>query len=191
MSESGQALLLEREAEDAGLESTGEDSRGDRRWPPRRTVVELLAAVLVVAAVAAAVVLAVQLRSQRAIEDAGRQALAVAQQYAVVLTSVDAAHLDDNFAAVIDGATGQFKDMYSQSSAHLKRALLDNRAKAEGNVMAAGIRSATKDKVEVMLFVNQAVTNAANPQPRLDYSRILITMEKVNGRWLASNVDLP
>jgi Mce-associated membrane protein len=42
-----------------------------------------------------------------------------------------------------------------------------------------------------MLFLDQAVTNKLNPEPRLDRNRLIITMEKVNGRWLASQVQLP
>ncbi len=122
--------------------------------------------------------------------DAQEQASAAAQQYAVILTGVDAAKLDSNFAAVLDGATGEFKDMYSQSSAGLKQVLIDNKAKATGTVIAAGIKSATPARVEVMLFVDQAVTNALNPEPRLDRNRIIMTMDKVDGRWLAGDVEL-
>jgi Mce-associated membrane protein len=162
-----------------------------RRRPSGRALVAGSGAVLLAAAVAVAGVLGWDMRNQRIVDDAGEQALAAAQQYAVVLTTVDAAKLDSNFSTVLDGATGEFKDMYSQSSAGLKQVLIDNKAKATGTVLAAGIKSASPDKVEVMLFVDQAVTNALNPEPRLDRNRIIMTMEKVNGRWLASDVELP
>ncbi|MGV0606079.1 hypothetical protein [Mycolicibacterium sp. XJ1904] len=169
------------------------DSRRLRwlRKPTRKTVVLVLGALLVVGALATSAVLAVNLQREQAIADAGQQALAAAQQYALVLTSVDAAKLDENFAAVLDGATGEFKKMYSESSSQLKQALIDNKARADGKVIAAGVKSATEDKVEVMLFLDQAVTNALNPEPRLDRNRIIMTMEKVDGRWLASDVVLP
>ncbi|WP_082958092.1 hypothetical protein [Mycobacterium alsense] len=176
-------------------EATSEDSTASgRRWT-RRAVLRWLAVagvvVVVALSVTAAVVLGWKLKTQRAVADAGQQALVAAQQYAVALTSVDSNKLDENFAAVLNGATGEFKDMYSQSSAQLKQLLLDNKANSHGTVVAAGIKSATKDKVEVMLFVDQSVTNTLNPQPRMDRSRIIVTMERVNGRWLASKVDLP
>ncbi|MGE2719613.1 hypothetical protein [Mycolicibacterium celeriflavum] len=161
------------------------------RRPTRKTVALGLGALLVVGSLATSAVLAVNLQRERAVADAGQQALVAAQQYAVVLTSVDAAKLDENFAAVLDGATGGFKQMYSESSNQLKQALIDNKARADGKVIAAGIKSATTDKVEVMLFLDQSVTNALNPEPRLDRNRIVITMEKVDGRWLASDVVLP
>lgn len=161
------------------------------RRPSRRTVVAACGSALLVVAVAAAAVMGWQLRKQREIDEAGQQALAAAQQYAIVLTSVDAGNLDQNFSAVLNGATGQFKDMYSQSSSQLKQVLIDSKARAQGKVIAAGIKSATTHKVEVMVFLDQSVTNSLNPQPRLDRNRIILTMEKIGGRWLASKVDLP
>jgi len=35
------------------------------------------------------------------------------------------------------------------------------------------------------------VTNTARPDARSDSSRMKITMEKVDNRWLASKVELP
>ncbi len=158
----------------------------------RRLLVPVSAgALLLVAAVVTAAVLGWQLREQRAVADAGRQALAAAQEYALVLTSVDATALDQKFAAAVDGATGEFQDMYRESSAQLKQVLIDSKARADGTVIAAAVKSATTDRVEVMLFVDQAVTNALNPEPRVDRNRIIMTMEKIDGRWLAANVDLP
>jgi Mce-associated membrane protein len=57
-------------------------------------------------------------------------------------------------------------------------------------VVDSAIKSATKTRVEVLLFVDQSVTNTVNPQPRIDRSRVAITMELVDNRWLASKVDL-
>ena len=42
----------------------------------------------------------------------------------------------------------------------------------------------------MVLFVDQWITNVASPQPRLDRSRVAMTMELVDGRWLASKVEL-
>ncbi|OBF12029.1 hypothetical protein [Mycobacterium sp. ACS4331] len=189
--------VLTRDAHDDSDDAGGGDNPDEvvparRSWRPTRRIVALGAGVAVLlAAVTTAVVLAWNLRAEREISTAAQQATAAAQQYAVVLTSLDGAKLDSNFAAVLDGATGEFKDMYSQSSAQLKSVLIDNKAAAKGTVVAAGVKSATPERVEVMLFVDQSVTNSANPEPRVDRSRIIMTMENVDGRWLASNVEIP
>lgn len=189
-----EAAAGESESESSAKANEPDPDSPRRRWlrrPSRKGVALGLGALLVIGSLATSVVLAVDLQREREVADAGQQALAAAQQYAVVLTSVDAAKLDENFTAVLDGATGEFKQMYSDSSNQLKQALIDNKARADGKVIAAGIKTATKDKVEVMLFLDQSVTNALNPEPRLDRNRIIITMEKVDGRWLASDVVLP
>lgn len=158
------------------------------RWL-RRTVVGV-AVVLFAAAVGLAGVLGWHLKQQKDIDDAGKAALAKAQSYAVTLTSIDPAHVDANFDQVLNGATGEFKDMYSQSASQLRQVLIDNKATSKGIVVDSAIKSATKSKVEVLLFIDQSITNTVNPQPRIDRSRVAMTMEFVDGRWLASKVDI-
>src|SRR5690606_21053554 len=108
----------------------------------------LLLALVAVAGLVASAVLGTQLRNARAVEDAARAASEAARQFAVTLTSVDSADLDADFAAVLDGATGEFEKMYAESSAQLEQVLIDNRARSEGVVVESGIRSATTTKVE-------------------------------------------
>jgi Mce-associated membrane protein len=104
---------------------------------------------------------------------------------------VDSGTLDRDFAAVLDGSTGEFHDMYTRSSGQLRQLLLDNKATGKGTVLDAAVKSATETKVEVLLFIDQTVTNTASADPRVDRSRVLMTMELVDGRWLASRVYLP
>lgn len=122
---------------------------------------------------------------------AAAQALDAAKKYIITLTSVDTNAIDKNFTDVLDGSTGEFKDMYTKSSAQLRQTLIDNKAAAHGSVIDAAVQSATEDKVDVVLFVDQSVSNGAAPAPQLDRSRVKMTMEKVDGRWLASKVELP
>jgi Mce-associated membrane protein len=160
----------------------------NRKWL-RRALVGT-AVVLFVATVALAGFFGWQLKQERDVDAAGRAALDVAKNYAVVLTSVDNGKIDENFAQVLDGATGEFKDMYSQSAAQLRQLLIDNKAVSHGTVVDAGIKSATKNKVEVLIYVDQSISNTVNPDPRIDRSRVTITMERIDNRWLASKVDI-
>jgi Mce-associated membrane protein len=56
--------------------------------------------------------------------------------------------------------------------------------------VSAAVKSATKTKVEVLLFVDQSITNAAISSPRIDRNRIDMTMDLIDGRWLASKVEI-
>jgi Mce-associated membrane protein len=121
---------------------------------------------------------------------AGQQAQQAAIAYAQVLTSIDSTKVDENFRQVLDGATGEFKDMYTQSSVQLRQLLIDNKASAHGVVIDSAIQSESTNKVVVLVFIDQTVANSASPDPRIDRSRIKMTMEKVDGRWRASKVQL-
>jgi Mce-associated membrane protein len=124
------------------------------------------------------------------LNEAGEQARQAAIAYAGVLTSIDSNNVDQNLRQVLDGATGEFKDMYTQSSVQLRQLLIDNKATAHGVVVDSAIASESMGKVVVLLFIDQTVTNAQVPDPRIDRSRIKITMEKIDGRWKASKVQL-
>ncbi|MGY1989160.1 Mce protein [Mycolicibacterium fortuitum] len=122
---------------------------------------------------------------------ATEQALQAARSYAATLTSIDTNAIDQNFTSVLEGATGEFKEMYAKSSGQLRQLLIDNKATAHGTVIDAAVKSANDNRVEVLLFVDQTVSNLAVPDPRIDRSRIRMTMQKVDDKWLASSVELP
>ena len=131
-----------------------------------------------------------QYTQQQDIDSASRAALSSAQRFAVTLTSIDTNSVDQNFTQVVDGSTGEFKDIYSQSANQLRQVLIDNKAMSKGTIIDSAVKSASKTKVDVVLFVDQWITNVASPQPRLDRSRVAMTMELIDGRWLASKVEL-
>lgn len=172
-------------------EDVGDDAHPDVRKERRGNVVHW-AAIAVLAVVLAGAGYEGWLVFQHHQKDvAAAQALDAAKKYITTLTSVDTNAIDKNFADVLDGSTGEFKDMYTKSSAQLRQTLIDNKAAAHGSVIDAAVQSATEDKVDVVLFVDQSVSNGAAPAPQLDRSRVKMTMEKVDGRWLASRVELP
>lgn len=178
---------------DGCAEGNGAESDAGIRMQRSRglKVAQTAAAVIAVTTMASAAVLGWLWKGQRDKDNAERQALTAAVRFVGILTDVDGTKIDENFDHTIDGSTGEFKDMYVKSSAQLRRALVENKASAHGVVVESAVKSATKNAVEVMLFVDQSVSNASAPEPRLDRSRVEITMQKVDGRWLASKVQLP
>lgn len=164
------------------------DLGAPRRWPDRWR--DGIGALVLIVALGLAAMFGWQLSQRRTIDSASSAALAVARNYAVILTSVDYQNLDQNFTEVLDGATGAFKDMYSQSAAQLRQVLIDNKAVSHGTVIDAAVKSATKNRVEVLIFIDQSITNSVNPAPRIDRSRVAIAMEHADSRWLAAQVDI-
>ncbi|MGV0852367.1 tetratricopeptide repeat protein [Mycolicibacterium phlei] len=171
-------------------DDTGGDLTPTAHGRRRRVLLGLVIAAFVVL-LGAVGFLGWQLWQERERDAAAEQARQAAVDYAQVLTSIDSNKVDENFDAVLDGATGEFKDMYSQSSAQLRQLLIDNKATAHGVVLESAVQSADKDKAVVLLFVDQSVSNTQVPDPRIDRSRIKMTMEYVDGRWRASKVELP
>ncbi|MGB0971263.1 MAG: Mce protein [Mycobacterium sp.] len=160
-----------------------------RRWT-RHARIGLVAAVYL-GAFGLAGFLGWKLWEQHTLNQASQAAQQTAISYAQVLTSIDSNNLDQNFSEVLNGSTGEFKDMYSRDSMRLRQLLIDNKATAHGVVVDSAIQSESKNKVVVLLLVDQTVSNTARPDARSDSSRMKITMENVDNRWLASKVELP
>lgn len=159
------------------------------RRPGNRRLTVLLAVLLVLAVVVAGT-LGFLLWRVSATDRAGSEALATARAYAVTVTSYDYLQLDRNFADVLDGATGEFKDQYGGASQTLRQLITESKATAKGTVLDAGVRSASTDQVEVLVFVDQAISNAVTPKPRLDRNRVLMTLTPHDGRWLVRKLEL-
>jgi Mce-associated membrane protein len=194
----GDAALPEPEAsEKDAAEPDAPAGEAGQRWPVRRVLAVtrrgLLPAVsvLAIAATVAAAFFGWKVKQHDDLRAASDAALAAARAYAVTLTSVDSNTLDRDFAAVLDGSTGEFRDMYTRSSGQLRELLVENKATGQGTVLDAAVKSVEETEVEVLLFIDQTVTNAASADPRIDRSRVVMTMQLVDGRWLAARVYLP
>lgn len=171
-------------------ESTGNtNTRRWRRW--LRPAMRWAAVGAVVAVLVGAGYEGWLLFRQHQKDVAASQALDAAQKYAVTLTSTDPKAIDQNFTDILNGATGDFKDTYTKASSRLRKMLIDNKVATQGNVVDSAVKSATTNKVVVLLFVKQLVTNSESSDPRTDLTAVTVTMEKVNGRWLASKIVLP
>jgi Mce-associated membrane protein len=184
-----EAVAEAAEAAEAAAEPDVPDERPSRRWP--RLVRRGLLCALIAALLGVSGFLGWQVWQQHRVNVAAHDAQQAAVHYAQVLTSIDSNNVDQNFNEVLNGATGEFKDMYSQSSAQLRQLLVDNKATAHGVVVDSAVKSATANQVVVLLFVDQTVANKAAPDPRIDRSRVKMTMDKVDGVWRASKVELP
>ena len=177
------------------LEIVAEEESGDSvvlSEPASRSGVLVPALIgALIAALAGAGFFGWQFWQQHQLDQAREAAQRAAVSYAQVLTSVDSNNVDENFKQVLDGATGEFKDMYSKSSVELRQLLIENKATAHGVVVDSAVQSADKNKAVVLLFVDQSVANTKLPDPRIDRSRMKMTLEKTDGTWKASKIELP
>ncbi|MBB4855556.1 Mce-associated membrane protein [Mycobacteroides chelonae] len=154
----------------------------------RYAAIGALAAVLIGALVLSGIV-GSKVWRQHQIDAAGEQALAVAIPYTETLTSIDSNDIDESFRRILNGATGDLKKDFTPASVQLRQLLLDNKATSHGKIVNSAIQYKSTDKVVLLMMVDQSITNTQRPDPRVDKSRMKITMEKIDGRWLASKLE--
>lgn len=159
---------------------------GARHWVLRW----LAAAALVVSLTGATGYLGWTRYQRYEVDVAATQALDAAQVYALRLANFDVTTIDEHFAAVHEGSTGDLLGRHVKHHQHLRQLFVDNQVTAHGDVVDAAVKSATPNKVVVLVLVDQVVTNRAFPDPQIDRSRLRMTMDKVDGRWLASKAEL-
>ena len=106
------------------------------------------------------------------------------------LLLADAHAANKDFAAAEKGLTARFTPSYEHTTATSVTPLATKyKATSNASVAAAGVSQAGPNTVDVLVFVDQTVTNTQLQHPRLDRSRIKVTMVKVNGRWLVDNLQ--
>jgi Mce-associated membrane protein len=141
-------------------------------------------------AVGLAVVFGVKAKNSNDLSSARTSALATANTYAVNLTSYDYRNIDKDFARVLDGTTGDFKDQFSKDSDALRPLVTKYEATAKGKVVESAVKSANDERAEVLLFVDQTISNTTRKEPRVDRSRMVMTLIKVDDRWMIIELQL-
>jgi Mce-associated membrane protein len=116
-------------------------------------------------------------------------ALAAARSESVALTSISYRTATADIDRLLAGATGALRTQYEQEKSGLPATLAANHSSSAGQVLAAGLQSQSGDTAKVVLAVDATITGTdLGPQGTLTHYRVLMTMQRVDGRWLASQV---
>jgi Mce-associated membrane protein len=163
--------------------------RPSGRRPGRSDLLVLLAVLVVVALVLTAGTLALKARSDDRAESARTDAVAAAESHAVDLLSYDYRHLDRDFARAHKVLTGQFADDYTKTTRTAVRpTAVQVKAVVKADVAASSVVRAAPNRVVVLLFVNQTTTSTRLDGPKVDLNRVVLTLDRVDGKWLVSKV---
>jgi Mce-associated membrane protein len=162
-----------------------------RPWFRRRLgVLALVAAVVLVAIASVDVVLYLRSDDATATADARTAATNAAQQDVPAVLSYGYAALNDYPAVAKSKTTGDFQAalgaLIEQS---VVPAAKDQQIVTKSEVAASSVVSAATDKVVLLMFINQTTTSKSLTQPKLEGSRVRVTMQQVNGSWLISQLD--
>lgn len=97
--------------------------------------------------------------------------------------------LTADFANAEKGMTPTFRANYAHTTTSLVAPVARKQsAISTADVSAAGVSSAAPNAVTVLVFANQTVQNTLLAHPRLDRTRIKVSMLNLHGTWLIDSL---
>jgi Mce-associated membrane protein len=151
---------------------------------------------VVTLAVAVAVVLAVVVTglSNRSGGQASSATTATVEKAATTGTqaalSYNYQHLASDFAAAEKFMTPSFTANFKRTTGTSVQPLAAKyHAASTATVVGAGVGSLSSSHATVLVFVDQTVTNTQLSGPRLDRSRVEVSLVNSGGRWLIDNLS--
>jgi Mce-associated membrane protein len=86
--------------------------------------------------------------------------------------------------------TGDFLTYYSQFTQQiLAPTAKEKAAKTSAVVIRAAVAELHPDSAVIMVFLNQTTTSKERPEPTLNASSVLVSLTKVDGKWLVSSFE--
>jgi Mce-associated membrane protein len=167
----------------------------DRREGPSWAVVTALAVLAVLLATTAAV-LGLRtwdvrtVREHAAVDEASRTAPAAAERAAAAILAYDYRTLSADEKAAERYLTPSYRRQYARTFDRLVRPNATKlRARVAARVKASGVSHADPHRVNVLLYVNQTTTSAANGgEPQLALNRVQLSMVQAGSRWLVDDI---
>jgi hypothetical protein len=117
------------------------------------------------------------------------QVIGVAGQLAIDFTSIDYRKLDAEFTATAKHATPAFAKSYLATVRAFAPLYRRGKVVVTTSVDTAGIESLTPDAAVVLVALKGTATNTSSPNGSLQLFRMQVNLSRVNGNWLASNVQ--
>lgn len=160
------------------------------RMSRRSAVVTLVVlGLLVGAGTAATAVFGRSAADHNAAVTATKAARDSAQSRVPKVLSYDFNTVDSEFPGATQNLTGAFRDDFAKlgTSVIIPAAHRDSIV-TKATVVGTSVVSADRDKVVLLLFLNQSTTSTKYQGPRLDGSRVRVTMANAAGTWLISDI---
>lgn len=128
-------------------------------------------------------------RSTRERDDA-KALEAAARRFATELTTYDHASVKKDIDQVLDLSTGSFQKEYSDvlGGKAFSEALVAAKGRSEGEIVSIHVTDLAEDRGEVIVTLDQTVTNQNDTQPKTERRRLEVTMVKTKAGWKADRV---
>ncbi|OYD67911.1 hypothetical protein [Rhodococcus sp. OK302] len=128
---------------------------------------------------------------QHSLDDEARTtALERGRQFATDLATYNFQNLDQNLSVVRENSVGEFAGQYAQVAANLQDMIVQYQATSSAQIISAGLADSDRDSAEVLVFLDQTITNTNSPDPRIDRNRMQLSLVREDGKWKLSNVQL-
>ena len=130
-------------------------------------------------------------RSQVSHREAERRDLfiQVGKQAALNLTTIDYREADSDIKRILDGATGQFHDEFTQRSQPFVSVVKQAQSKSVGTITEAGLESQSPDAAQVLVAVSVKTSTAGGAEQDPRAWRMRISVQKVGDQAKASRVE--
>lgn len=135
--------------------------------------------------------LAVDLSSRNAADRAEVTGRDAAVAHVERILSYDHQSFDEGTAEAERLMTEGFAKEYGDTVALVREDAVERESVVTAEVVAASVVSATEDRVEALLFVNQTTEAADLEEPRVDLNRVVVTLvpSGETDRWLVEDLD--
>lgn len=155
-----------------------------------RTILASVAGVLVLVLVGLVVWQGLEYREDRQIAQAREEVVDAASEQAVAMLAYNFDTANDQLAGAAEGLTGDFRDDYTKLIDDvIVPGAKEKKLTVQVTVQAGGVISAEPDSASVLLYLNQVTTSADVPEAQTAGSRVIIDLQKVDDRWLVSNLE--
>ena len=152
----------------------------------------LVPVVLLAALIGALIWLALRIHSYDARDSARKAALSAAQSEATNLMTISYRTANRDLDRIINGATGQFRSQFETQQKQFPDVLAKAKSVATGQIITSALVSLHGSTARVVIAIDQTVSNAqttaAHQTEQLKHYRIVMTLKRIHGRWLASDV---
>jgi hypothetical protein len=155
----------------------------------RRAVALLVAAVVALAAAATFAVIENRHASHASsLSHERTNVTALAGQYAVDFTSIDYRHMQDQAQSETKNATSAFSKVYTATIQAFTSFYTKGQIVETTSVERAALSSLNSTTAVALVALRGVTTTSTNKTGTPQLLRILITLTKVNGHWLTSNL---
>jgi Mce-associated membrane protein len=168
-------------------------SATDKAQPKQRVrVLAAVGALLLVAAIALAGFFFLQFKSKNDTLSAQESARNAACAYGNVLGDFDFKNIDTFFTRVLDGGTGDWKTQYTAQKEALRKLYTDGQVVSKVKSVDCAVTSGDEDHAETIIVLGQTIATAMEDgKPQDTSAAMMISFDKVDGKWLVSKVNSP